>query len=82
MDDTILMVYVERGPDGAVKGVYRCKQPGYAEEQLPADHPDVVAFEQMVTQMLATNNNIATTAQGGSCTASAGTSPAQPASSS
>ena len=38
------IVYVERDTDGAIKGVYANEQPGYAEEQLPADDPEVVAF--------------------------------------
>lgn len=37
-------VYVERDDDGAIKGVYTAPQPGYAEEALPEDHSEVVAF--------------------------------------
>ena len=38
------MPFVERDQLGAIKGVYAVRQPGYAEEELPDDHPDVVAF--------------------------------------
>lgn len=38
------MVWVQRDENGNIKGVYKQKQAGYAEEQLPADHPDVIAF--------------------------------------
>lgn len=38
------MKYVERDKDGIVKGVYACLQPGYAEEMLPDDHPDILKF--------------------------------------
>lgn len=38
------MPFVERTKDGVVTGVYSCKQPGYAEEYLKDDHPDVVAY--------------------------------------
>lgn len=38
------MAYVERAPNGALKGVYAARQKGYAEEELRDDHPDVVAF--------------------------------------
>jgi len=39
------MSYVERDSvSGAIKGVYRQFQTGYAEEELPDNHPDVVAF--------------------------------------
>jgi hypothetical protein len=37
-------VWVERTGGGAIKGIYANKQPGYAEEQLPDDNPEVVAF--------------------------------------
>lgn len=37
------MVYVERN-DGTVVGVYANRQPGFAEEELPYDHAEVVAF--------------------------------------
>jgi hypothetical protein len=46
----VTTVFVQRessqaSPDfGKVIGVYRNLQPGYAEEELPADHPDVVAY--------------------------------------
>jgi hypothetical protein len=39
-----MTVFIERTPDGAIKGVYANKQPGYAEEAMPADHPDIAAF--------------------------------------
>lgn len=35
--------FVERD-NGVVIGVFANLQPGYAEEELPDDHPDVVAF--------------------------------------
>jgi len=37
-------MFVERELSGVVKGVYRQRQPGYAEEELPDTHPDVLAF--------------------------------------
>lgn len=36
--------FVERAPDGAIKGVYRCPQIGYAEEPLAEADAEVVAF--------------------------------------
>lgn len=38
------MVYVERGTDGLIKGVYQNRQDGYAEEQLDRGNAEVVAF--------------------------------------
>lgn len=38
-----MTVFVERR-NGVVVGVYARQQPGYAEEEIAADHPDVVAF--------------------------------------
>jgi len=37
-------MWVERAVGGAVKGVYANRQPGYAEEELPDNDPEVVAF--------------------------------------
>lgn len=37
------MPYVER-KDGGVSGLFSASQPGYAEEFLPEDHPEVLAF--------------------------------------
>jgi hypothetical protein len=37
------MAYVERRA-GTIFGVYALRQPGYAEEELPDNHPDVLAF--------------------------------------
>lgn len=37
-------MYVERGRDGEIKGVYAVPQKGYAEEELPDDHPEVLAY--------------------------------------
>jgi hypothetical protein len=39
------MKYVERDKDGLVKGVYACRQPGYAEELLDDDHTDIQEFD-------------------------------------
>lgn len=39
-----MTMFVERDAIGSVKGVYANPQPGYAEEELSDDHPDVVAF--------------------------------------
>jgi len=52
------MVWIERDTDGAIKGVYLNQQPGYAEEQLPRDDPEVVAFfERLQPQaQVATND--------------------------
>lgn len=38
------MAYVERAPDGTIKGVYRIIQRGYAEEEVADDDPAVSAF--------------------------------------
>lgn len=37
-------MFIERDNDGNIKGVYANFQPGYAEEELADDHPEVVAF--------------------------------------
>lgn len=42
-------VWVERDDNGAIKGVYANLQPGYAEEQLPGDDPDVAAFRATIS---------------------------------
>ena len=42
------MPYVERR-NGAVAGLYANPQPGYAEEFLADDHPEVVAFTRPPT---------------------------------
>lgn len=39
-------VFVERDADGNIKGVYRRAQPGYAEEEILASDPAVVAFNE------------------------------------
>ena len=38
------MRYVERGLDGKVKGSFAGAQPGYAEELLADNHPDLVEY--------------------------------------
>ena len=38
------MSFVQRTPQGDITGIYHMRQPGYAEEELPDNHPDVVAF--------------------------------------
>lgn len=38
------MVFVERNPDNQIVALYAMSQPGFAEEELADDHPDVVAF--------------------------------------
>ena len=37
-------MFVERDQAGIIKGLYRQPQPGYAEEELPETHPEVVDF--------------------------------------
>jgi hypothetical protein len=37
-------LWVERDARGKVKGVYANRQPGYADEELAANHPDIVAY--------------------------------------
>jgi hypothetical protein len=37
-------MFIERDEAGKIKGVYSQPQPGYAEEELPDDHPDVMAY--------------------------------------
>lgn len=39
-------MYVEREPDGTVKGVYACKQPGYAEEEMNDDNLEIEQFHK------------------------------------
>ena len=38
------MAYVSRDETGAINGVYANPQPGYGEEYLPDDDPEVTAF--------------------------------------
>lgn len=38
------MPYVSRGDNGKINGLYANLQPGYAEEFLPDDNPEVMAF--------------------------------------
>jgi len=38
------MPYVSRGDSGNINGLFANPQPGYAEEFLPDDDPEVVAF--------------------------------------
>lgn len=37
-------MFCERALDGTIKGIYPRHQAGYAEEELPDDHPQVLAF--------------------------------------
>lgn len=46
--DTDETVFVERKA-GVIVGVYRRKQPGYAEEELLATHADVTAFKERIS---------------------------------
>lgn len=39
-----MIIYVQRDEQGNIKGVFQQKQPGYAEEAMDAEHPDVQAF--------------------------------------
>lgn len=38
------MPFVERDLENKIKGVYPNLQPGYAEEYLADDHPDIIAY--------------------------------------
>lgn len=38
------MKFVERDQAGKVKGLYANRQPGYAEEELADNHPEVIEF--------------------------------------
>lgn len=38
------MPYVSRDESGNINGMFANKQPGFAEEYLPDDDPEVVAF--------------------------------------
>ena len=38
------MIWVQRNDTGAICATFANQQPGYADEQLPADHPEVVEF--------------------------------------
>lgn len=42
------MPYVERDPSNSIKGLYANAQPGYAEEYLPEDDPEVLAFVALI----------------------------------
>jgi uncharacterized protein with HEPN domain len=42
--EVLAVPFVQRNWKGEVTGVYSGAQPGYAEEELPDDHPDVVEF--------------------------------------
>jgi len=60
------MRYVERGIDGKVTGVYANPQPGYAEEELSDDSPEVVNHSKsaqtrktLVEQILASPKDLA-----------------------
>jgi hypothetical protein len=48
------MAYVQRDDDDNIKGVYAAEQPGIAEEYLPDDDPDVVAFLKSLTDQAPT----------------------------
>ncbi len=37
-------MFVQRDGQGNIKGVYAQRQPGYAEEEVAADHADVVTY--------------------------------------
>lgn len=39
-------VFVQRDEQGNIVGVYRRRQPGYAEEEMLANDPAVVAFNE------------------------------------
>lgn len=59
MEPQTLFVQRETDPGdpnfGKVKGVYRQRQEGYAEEELSADHGDVADFHTRVNAILAAN---------------------------
>lgn len=38
------MIYVQRNAEGRVSALYGVSQIGFAEEELPEDHPDVIEF--------------------------------------
>lgn len=44
--------WVQRDENGKVIGLYALRQVGYAEEQLPEDHPDVVAFSNAANEVV------------------------------
>lgn len=37
-------MFIQRDENSSIKGCFRRPQEGYAEEELPDNHPDVVAF--------------------------------------
>lgn len=47
-------MFIGRRPDGSIYGAWTCKQPEDADhpgiEELPGDHPDVVAFFKRAVQ--------------------------------
>jgi hypothetical protein len=44
------MPFIER-KDGKIAGLYHNRQDGYAEEELPDDNAEVVAYLEMVTKV-------------------------------
>lgn len=47
------MLWIERDGGGQVKGVYGIRQPGYADEMVAEEHPDVVAFRTALANRIA-----------------------------
>jgi len=45
------MPYVSRNEGGAINGLYANAQPGYAEEYLPDDNSEVVAFTEAAANL-------------------------------
>ncbi len=37
-------MFIQRNDQGVVTGVFAARQDGFAEEFLPADHPEVLAY--------------------------------------
>lgn len=44
-------MFVERDEAGRVVGVFLLPQPGFAEEELPDDDPEVVGFVEMAERV-------------------------------
>ena len=52
------MRYVQRNASNTIVGHFARPQPGYAEEGLPDDHPELVAFAEAHARRLADSTTL------------------------
>ena len=52
------MIYVSRDDQGAINGTFANLQPGYAEELLADDHPDLIAYRQAKADAIAARESV------------------------